>query len=770
MKSDNSKTTESGHPKNRNTFQTNFFMRICFKSLYFSGWLIIWLTLLNSASLSAQSPDSRIDIYNPNMRLLEYLVKLEIDSIRRNNFLKPLYNDSICFLAAKDQGEYLMDYDEISHFREENPAKRSPQDRADFYGAKGYRVGENIVKLYVDMPFLYSKGAIKMRNVMIRTYQETARFIVQAWVNSAEHYVNILSTLYDVTGIFAVFNEDNRSLICVQVFADVDSSYRLKSYPSVFPYDKIITGTETLQFSDTEGGQNCNFNNAWGLDLMGDSRDLDSSKVLNNILSNCFVILKDHDLFINFGLYNAAIKLFGGENDGLALEMVPEDIYSCRNQNQAVHDFPENCPVKGMITRPVFRDKILKKNLQFKDIHSNQKFLIPLAGILPDVNLDSFETNILVIKNKKIWRIIQTHHLCGNMPEVNLLPRVYPGDQPEHDKFEDSIFLAANSTTGYNINPTDTISWMISEYNRIFEDFLSSCGQDANNCEGDSEYNQLNSIQYYLLRKYQQAEIDYSRIRSLPALITDDQGNLTRYQPFGKLYYDRVMFEYTHNPSEMTGDRLLNILAMLKKLRNPLPEVLYNYWALDIRMQHKSVSDNFTPATLREIADVIDRSRGIVPQNYLDTLTLFYHFTKIHDSYQNELIDLRQIYKSMDFIYNFYSANNISVDDKVKIARLFILFRLYNFAFQLLEPVIQSNSFYKEAYILDLKLYYSGMIVNPSLKEYYSRLIEASDFLTDKEWTGLFEGPCRINFQNLNYKPLRMLYCAKKRNMELSNR
>ena len=733
--------------------------------------LLISSLFLNSVNIIAQAADSRIDIYNPNMKLLEFLVKLEIDSIRKVNFLKPLYNDSICFLAAREQGEFLLDYDDITHYQEKNPAKRSPQDRANFFGAKGYRVGENIVKLYVDIPFLYSMGAIQMKNVMIRTYEETAKFIVQAWIHSAEHYINILSPLYNVTGIFAVFNEDDRSLICVQVFAAVDKNYHLKSYPSVFPYQKFVPSSDSVLFSDTTDEQNCNFNNAWNLSLEIDHSNPDSTGDLGNIVSNCFVLYKDHDLYINFGLYDKTAKLFKGEYDGLALEIVPAQIYYCKNQAWEEYEFPENCPVKGMITKPVYRDKLLKKNYQLKDVDMDQKYLIPMAGSIPDRDPDSFETNILIIKDRKIWRIIQTHHLCGKLPVLNILPGLYTGMYPQQNIYLDSLSNHPAAET----NPMDTssanteiLTRLISEYNHIYREFLLSCDKNEYNCPGDTAYVKMDSIQKYLFRMYLEQKIDFDRIRSLPVLIRDKSGEPARNQPFGKLYYDRIMFEFIHEQLEFSNDSLFNILSMLKKFRNPLPEVLYNYWVLNIRLHRQNIEANFSPALQREIVDVIDRSRGTIPGNFLDSLALFYHFTRITKSYQSDLIDIRQVFKSLEFMYDFYMEHQVSVAERIKIARLFIAFRMYNLAFQLLEPVVKSHSFHKEAFILYLKLYYSGMIGVSTSEDYYSQLIEASNYLTDEEWLGLFEGPCRINFQNLNYKPLRMLYCAKKRALEIN--
>ena len=88
-------------------------------------------------------PSDKIDLYYTNLPLLEHLIKSNIDSIRRQHHRPFLFNDSICYLAANDHGQYLMDLEEIRHFQSDS-LKKTPQNRVEYYGAEGYRAGENI--------------------------------------------------------------------------------------------------------------------------------------------------------------------------------------------------------------------------------------------------------------------------------------------------------------------------------------------------------------------------------------------------------------------------------------------------------------------------------------------------------------------------------------------------------------------------------------------------------------------------------------------------
>jgi hypothetical protein len=83
-------------------------------------------------------------------------------------------------------------------------------------------------------------------------------------------------------------------------------------------------------------------------------------------------------------------------------------------------------------------------------------------------------------------------------------------------------------------------------------------------------------------------------------------------------------------------------------------------------------------------------------------------------------------------------------------------------------PAAGFHPYNKEAFVLYLKLYYSGLITLGNETEYYENILKASDILPTEEWLGLFQGSCRINFQLLDYEPLRNLYCAKKISLELN--
>lgn len=95
----------------------------------------------------SQNPNEVIDSKNLNVKYLEYLIKNEIDHVRLDLGIPKLVNDSILYLASKDHTEFLNRKHILSHYEESNTKKYTPQNRADFFGAKNYQVGENLVQI-----------------------------------------------------------------------------------------------------------------------------------------------------------------------------------------------------------------------------------------------------------------------------------------------------------------------------------------------------------------------------------------------------------------------------------------------------------------------------------------------------------------------------------------------------------------------------------------------------------------------------------------------
>jgi hypothetical protein len=230
-----------------------------------------------------------------------------------------------------------------------------------------------------------------------------------------------------------------------------------------------------------------------------------------------------------------------------------------------------------------------------------------------------------------------------------------------------------------------------------------------------------------------------------------------------------MIFKYIHLKSALPDTAFQRINDMMRNFRNPLPIVQYNYYAMLIRNMNGNITPNISLANLREISSIIQRIEGRIPPSYIDSLRIFYHFQRILKYYADGMFDYRRMYSSLEYIFNYYKGHDLSPDARVTLAKFYIHFRLYDFAYETILPAAGFHPYYKEAFILYLKLYYSGLVRIINNNDYYENILNASDILSTEEWLGLFEGSCRINFQLLDYEPLGDLYCVKKRNLQLKN-
>src|ERR1051326_1256935 len=100
-------------------------------------FLLLLVVMGLSCLVRSQDPDDKIDPNHFNIQYLEYLVKTKIDSIRSENGLYTLIDDSILYLAAKHHSDYLVKEKTIGH-NEKRKKFSTPQKRVTHYGGLDY--------------------------------------------------------------------------------------------------------------------------------------------------------------------------------------------------------------------------------------------------------------------------------------------------------------------------------------------------------------------------------------------------------------------------------------------------------------------------------------------------------------------------------------------------------------------------------------------------------------------------------------------------------
>jgi uncharacterized protein YkwD len=326
---------------------------------------IFRLTLLYSACVGfcdvaacAQSPNTPVGKTNINIAYLEYLVKAQVDSVRHAKGLPPLVSDSILYLSARDHAEYLTDKPGIGHFQKD-ARKKTPQDRADFYGAVNYLAGENVLSYPLE-----------------DTYIATARRMVKGWVNSPGHYRNIITNSYQITGVAIMPHRKNGNLIAVQVFARVLWQYVFVTNKSMFPYDTVHVRQETLTrntFARTGAKEKL----PWKLKPLNYQLTRQNKRWKASALKKLMIRAgySGDIIYAHSKTPKVLLKTMRRRRDGIAVEIVDYEPFHCGNPGYytALSRRNGNSSINGQIFKPVYKRELLSDLRGQKKLFKTQK-------------------------------------------------------------------------------------------------------------------------------------------------------------------------------------------------------------------------------------------------------------------------------------------------------------------------------------------------------------------------------------------------------------
>ena len=206
-------------------------MMISTKFLFLTNLFIV------SLCFKSFSQDQEIDILNPNLKLLEHYVKLYTDSVRVVHGLNAQQYDNSLYLAADNHARYLKSVGALSHYQDETDSMRLPADRVMYFDGDFNYLSENLASVYLFTSLRNDKILKSNFNRVLWSYQRTAQYIVDLWVNSPGHYTNLINQQSTHTAIAITLNEQNGALIIVQLF----SKPKVIKVPdkAFFPYPKL---------------------------------------------------------------------------------------------------------------------------------------------------------------------------------------------------------------------------------------------------------------------------------------------------------------------------------------------------------------------------------------------------------------------------------------------------------------------------------------------------------------------------------------------------
>lgn len=340
-----------------------------------SLFLLIFICLFYN--LLAQSPQDLINQNNLNEKYLEHLTKIKIDSVRQKHNCKILINDSILFVASKHHAKYMAENSILSHFENKKLETKTPQLRAEYYGAERYGVGENVIKIPLQGSLKDKKGKI----INIKTYEDLANIIVVGWINSSGHFKNMITPMYQITGV-AIW-KNKTTLYACQKFAKVYYKFNFEESKTFFSYSTYQSPKPINSF---EGIENKLLDIKYPHDLKHDKPEK-CQTCLERMTSRPYLTLRLEGKSFILKIENSQYvkDIIRNKKDGFAVEIVEYQDYACGNPEYYTKPSRRNGQSKlnGKVLKPLYRDELFKgykrrkKNKKIKFL----KYLFNAKGV-----------------------------------------------------------------------------------------------------------------------------------------------------------------------------------------------------------------------------------------------------------------------------------------------------------------------------------------------------------------------------------------------------
>jgi uncharacterized protein YkwD len=156
--------------------------------------------------------DGRMDLAAIDFDLLDRLVAEEINKVRQARRVESLVMEAVLTQAAREQTNYQIRINRLSH-GQADVQKRTVRDRVKLFGGDFRSLGENV--LFQGMRIRTQNG---VSEVLTNSYRSTAKEMVTSWVESPDHYRNLISPDFQFVGTATGYSPQRKALFATQVF------------------------------------------------------------------------------------------------------------------------------------------------------------------------------------------------------------------------------------------------------------------------------------------------------------------------------------------------------------------------------------------------------------------------------------------------------------------------------------------------------------------------------------------------------------------------
>ncbi len=412
---------------------------------------LLFLIFFNSFLFSQKN----ISNSNFNVKFLEHLIKIKVDSVRAVYNCKTLVNDSILYLASQHHARYMRKNQKLSHYEPDSITKTS-QLRAEYYGAKHYGVGENILKTGYN-------AVIKTKHkkfINTSTYEGLAKAIVVGWVNSPGHFKNIITPEYQITGVAIDVDTLKNTVYACQVFAHVQYKYSFTESKQLFPYSKYKAPPVINSFKNIPD-KLLTHKHDWGLKHNNLNKCIRCEKIMEN---KPFFTLRyeKRNFILRIENTDYVKQLIRHKYDGFAVEIVEFDDYMCGNPNYYIKPSRRNkqCRLNGKVLQPLYRNDLYKgyKHRMKKQHFSFVKYILGADSVkfferFYRYKIEKYNSEYFEIKLGKLpknitgyWNhnlvYIQDKQICGIEYFTNYCGEIF-------EQYQQTKFIFPNPKTDY---------------------------------------------------------------------------------------------------------------------------------------------------------------------------------------------------------------------------------------------------------------------------------------------------------------------------------
>lgn len=335
-----------------------------------------------SMVLVAQQPGDNINPKKFNAEFLEQLIQEKVNELRKEKELHAFATDNILFQAAKDQSDYILKTEKVTH-DQSNKKKATPFDRVVFYNGMNNEVGENAMQTV-----LGAKVKAGLERITLKTYDDVANAFALSWAAAKESPQVLFNVNYYNVGTSVVLDDKTKKIVATQVYG---------SEPFIMP-DGMEAEREAYKIGPYNREKCADLEKGFSYlpELMSDN-----------------IFFKNGEIYFYFHDLELLKQVLKSANDAIALDVISRDQFSCETGNRL---YPSNIH-RGILLPPFSKGHIFGKN-ELKDEGQVEVSL----GPIPDfVDTNNVEFTLLIVQENCLCQTIVYNSLGGeNLKSLNL--------------------------------------------------------------------------------------------------------------------------------------------------------------------------------------------------------------------------------------------------------------------------------------------------------------------------------------------------------------